>query len=60
MDGIYILDETDSANMNEVIEDAAGKLNFVTRDIARERLKRLNPAYRQIAISSSPSEITVK
>jgi hypothetical protein len=59
LDGIYILDETDSANMNEVIEDAVGKLNFVTRDIARGRLKRLNPAYRQIAISSSPNEISV-
>ena len=59
LDGIYILDETDSANMNEVIEDAVGKLNFVTRNIARERLNRLNPAYRQIAISSSPNEISV-
>jgi len=59
LDGTYILDETDSANMNEVIEDAVGKLNFVTRDIARERLKRLNPAYRQIAISSSTNEISV-
>jgi len=59
LDGTYILDETDSANMKEVIEDAVGKLNFVTRDIARGRLKRLNPAYRQIAISSSPNEISV-
>jgi len=59
LDGIYILDETDSANMNEVIEDAVGKLNFVTRDIARERLKRLNPAYRLIAIRSSPNQISV-
>ena len=59
LDGIYILDETDSANMNEVIEDAVGKLNFVTRDIARERLKKLNPAYRHIAISSPPNEISV-
>jgi len=45
--------------MNEVIEDAAGKLNVVTRGIARERLKKLNPAYRHIAISSSPNEISV-
>ena len=59
LDGIYILDETDSDNMNEVIEDAVGKLNFLTRDIARERLKKLNAAYRQVAITSSPNEITV-
>jgi len=59
LDGTYILDETDSDNMNEVIEDAVRKLNFPTRDIARGRLKKLNPAYREIAINSSPNEISV-
>jgi hypothetical protein len=59
LDGTYILDETDSDNMNAVIEDAVGKLNFVTRDIARGRLKKLNPAYRQVAITSSSNEISV-
>jgi hypothetical protein len=59
LDGTYILDETDSDNLNEVIEDAVGKLNFLTRDIARGRLKKLNPAYRQVAITSSPNEISV-
>jgi sugar lactone lactonase YvrE len=59
LDGTYVLDEADSDNTNEVIEHAVGKLNFVTRDIARERLKKLNPAYRQVAITSSPNEISV-
>ena len=59
LDGTYILDETDSDNLNQVIEDAVGKLNFLTRDIARERLEKLNPAYRQVAITSSPNEISV-
>jgi hypothetical protein len=59
LDGTYILDKTDSDNMNEVIEHAVGKLNFLTQDIARERLKKLNPAYRQVAITSSPNEISV-
>ena len=59
LDGTYILDEPDSDNINEVIEDAVGKLNLLTRDIARGRLKKLNPAYRQVAITSSPSEISV-
>ena len=59
LDGTYILDQTESDNINEVIKDAVGKLNFLTRDIARERLKKLNPAYRQIAISSPPNEISV-
>src|SRR5438128_11684606 len=59
LDGTYILDQTESDNINEVVKDAVGKLNFLTRDIARERLKKLNPAYRQIAITSSPNEISV-
>lgn len=59
LDGTYILDETDSDNLNKVIEEAVGKLNFLTRDIARERLKKLNPAYRQVAITSPPNEISV-
>jgi hypothetical protein len=59
VDGTYILDKGDSDNMNEVIEDAVGKLNVLTRDIARRRLKKLNPAYRQVAITSSPNEISV-
>src|SRR4051812_21006753 len=59
LDGTYILDETDSDSINEVIENAVGKLNFLTRDMARGRLKKLNPAYRQVAITSSPNEISV-
>jgi hypothetical protein len=59
LDGTYILVETDSDSMNEVIENAVGKLDFLTRDFARERLKKLNPAYHQVAITSSPSEISV-
>src|SRR5438874_11103998 len=59
LDGTYILDETDSDNLNQVIDEAVGKLNFLTRDIARGRLKKLNPAYRQVAITSSPNEISV-
>ena len=59
LDGTYILDQTDSDNINEVIENVVEKLNFVTRDIARGRLEKLNPAYRKVAITSSPNEISV-
>jgi hypothetical protein len=59
LDGTYILDVADSDNINEVIETAVGKLDFVRRDIARGRLEKLNPAYRKVAITSSPNEISV-
>ena len=35
LDGTYILDAADSDNINEAIETAVGKLDFVRRDIAR-------------------------
>ena len=59
LDGTYILDVTDSDNINEVIETAVGKLDFVRREIARCRLEKVNPAYRKVVITSSPSEIGV-
>ena len=59
LDGTYILDETDSDNINEVIETTVEKLDFVRRAIARERLEKLNPAYRKVAITSSQNEISV-
>jgi hypothetical protein len=59
LDGTYILDETDSDNINEVIETAVERLDFVRRDIARGRLEKLNPAYHKVAITSSPNEISV-
>jgi hypothetical protein len=59
LDGTYILDETDSDNINAAIETAVETLDFVRRDIARGRLEKLNPAYRKVAITSSPNEISV-
>ena len=59
MDGTYVLNETGSDSINEVIENAVGKLDLLTREIARGRLKKLNPAYRQVAIISSPDEISI-
>lgn len=59
LDGTYTLDDADSDNIAKAIEDAVGKLNFLTRPIARGRLKKLNPTYHQVAIASSPNEISV-
>jgi hypothetical protein len=59
LDGTYTLDEAASDNISQAIDAAAGRLNFLTRSIARERLRKLNPAYRQVAIASSPNELSV-
>src|SRR6476660_2255933 len=59
LDGTYTLDQTNSDNINDVIEQAVGKMNILKRLVARGRLKKLNPAYHQVAITSSPNEISV-
>ena len=59
LDGTYTLDQTNSDNINDVIEEALKKMNVLKRLIARGRLKKLNPVYHQVAISSSPNEISV-
>ncbi len=59
LDGTYTLDQTNSDNINDVIEEALRKMNVLKRFIARGRLKKLNPVYHQVAISSSPNEISV-
>ena len=42
-----------------MIENAVGKMNFLKRLVARGRLKKLNPVYQQVAITSSSNEISV-
>lgn len=59
LNGTYTLDEADSDNISAVIEGAVGKLNFLTRPIARGRLKKINPAYHQVTIASSSNELSV-
>src|SRR4029077_4180952 len=59
LDGTYILEVADSDNINDAIETAEGKMDFVRRDIVLWRVEKLNPAYRKLAISSSPNEISV-
>jgi hypothetical protein len=60
LDGTYTLDEAASDNITAAIGSVVGRLNFLTRPIARGRLMKLNPAYRQVTIASSPNELSVK
>jgi len=59
LDGTYTLDQANSDNIDKVIDNAVAKFNFLTRPFARGRLKKLNPTYQQVAITSSPNEISV-
>jgi hypothetical protein len=59
LNGTYTLDEDESDNISAVIEGAVEKMNFLTRPIAQGRLKKLNPAYRQVTIASSLTDLSI-
>ena len=43
-----------------IIEKATASMNFVTRPIARARLKKTNAAYRQVVLSRAGGEYTIQ
>jgi hypothetical protein len=43
-----------------IIEKATTSMNFITRPIARARLKKTNSAYRRVVISRSATEFTIQ
>jgi hypothetical protein len=43
-----------------IIEQATAPMNFITRPIARARLKKTNAAYRQVVIARTPAEVTIQ
>ena len=58
-DGTYKLDDAQSDNIDTAIDQGVKGLNFLVRHIARNRLKKLNPAYRTVSIASSTREISI-
>ena len=58
-DGTYKLDDAQSDNIDTAIDQGVKGLNFLVRHIARNRLKKLNPGYRTVSITSSDSEISI-
>jgi hypothetical protein len=57
--GTYKLDDTASDNIDTAIDQGVKGLNFVVRHFARDRLKKLNPAYRTVSIASSAREVSI-
>jgi hypothetical protein len=59
VEGTYTLNEAESDDINKVIDDAVGTLNFLERYTARGRLKKLNPVYSKVSIASTSNELSV-
>lgn len=58
-DGTYKLDDAASDNIDTAIDQGVKGLNFLVRHFARNRLKKLNPAYRTVSLASSAREISI-
>ncbi len=56
--GTYTLDRARSDDVNRAIETAVARMSFVTRPIARGRLRRTNQPYQRIVINFTPAEVT--
>ena len=57
LEGSYVLVSPGRAEIDRAIETAIARMNFVTRPIARGRLRRTNVPYGRLRVSVSPSEI---
>lgn len=59
LEGTYVLVPEQSDDVAAAIETGVAKMNFITRSVARGRLKKTNPAYQRIAIGRGPAHIEV-
>jgi hypothetical protein len=58
--GIFVNDEQSDAGILKAIEAATADMNFITRPIARSRLKKTNSLAHRIAITRQAETITVR
>jgi len=60
IEGTFTAANASQQQIDEAIESAVSQMNFVTRPIARGRLKKTNPAYQRIRIERAQSEISIQ
>ncbi|HKE96089.1 MAG TPA: hypothetical protein VKB34_17405 [Povalibacter sp.] len=58
--GVFVSADLGTDLIDKAIETAIAKMNFVTRPIARGRLKKTNPRYQRIQISREGAQIAVQ
>src|SRR3954465_15907556 len=54
MRGTFVLDRAHSDDVNRAIETAVSRMSFITRPIARGRLRRTNTPYSRLSIDFTP------
>lgn len=59
LEGTYTYVASASDDIGKAIEQGTAKMNFITRPIARGRLRKTNPVYRTVMIAHTPTEVRV-
>jgi hypothetical protein len=60
MRGTFTLNRQRSDDINRAIETAVARMSFVTRPIARGRLRRTNAAYEQVVVAFTPAQVSTR
>lgn len=57
--GTFVYDASASDDVEAAIKEATHKMSFITKPIARGRLKKTNEPYRRVIISPTAAEISI-
>jgi hypothetical protein len=58
MRGTFTYDRAHSDDINRAIDAAVSRMSFVTRPIARGRLRRTNQVYQRVVINFTPAQVS--
>jgi len=58
MRGTFVIDRAHSDDVNRAIEAAVARMSFVTRPIARGRLRRTNTVYQRVVVNYTQAEVS--
>src|SRR4051812_9042229 len=56
--GPFVVDRAHSDDITRAIDAAVSKMSFVTRPIARGRLRRTNAVYQRVVINYTPAQVS--
>lgn len=58
MRGTFTINRQQSDDINRAIEAAVSKMSFITRPIARGRLRRTNQMYQRVVVNFTPAQVS--
>jgi hypothetical protein len=57
--GTFTFVPAQSDNVDQAVNQAIGRMNIATRQVARTRLRRTNQPYQRVVIATTPSSVSI-